>query len=366
LRLGIGIGVTSPLCVGRTRGPANLFRGSDTGFWVDPSAQGTLSQDVAGSIPVTAFGQPIGRIMDRSARGNHATQATAAAQPTYARMPVGGRRNRLVNSGSGGAVVGVIGSGGALPTGWGMAQSLAREVVAIGEIGSIPYFDLRLTGTFTGGYFLNFSASNVVDAAAGQTWTASIYAQALGAVVGADALFVQLSSRLGDGSPKFAYPRTTIGFPGTFTRFATPAATLLNTDGAAGSVAFAIGFLRLDCTGTVDVTLRLGGRQVEQASAASLFQTVNGTADVSEVGKADRFAILDDLLDDTLAATLPAGTYTVAHADDAGVTILTGQALSAAYTIPGPRRLFGAVAINRALDVAETTSLTAWLTAKRP
>jgi len=218
----------------------------------------------------------------------------------------------------------------------------------------------------TGGYFLNFSASNVIPAADGQTWNASIYVQAIGSVVGANALIITPVSRLAFGANKFAYPSATVGFPGAFTRFVTPAATLSNMDGTAGSVEFALGYLRLNCTGAVDVTLRLGGRQVERGSTASTFQVVNGDFDVSEIGKADRFAILDDLLDDTLATTLPAGTYTVAHADDAGVTILTGQALSAAYTIPGPRRLFGAVAINRALDVAETTSLTAWLTAKRP
>jgi hypothetical protein len=37
----------------------------------------------------------------------------------------------------------------------------------------------------------------------------------------------------------------------------------------------------------------------------------NGNFDGSEVRKADQFAILDDLLDDTLATALPAGTYTV-------------------------------------------------------
>jgi hypothetical protein len=203
LRLGIGIGVTSPLCVGRTRGPANLFRGSDTGFWVDPSAQGTLSQDIAGSIPVTAFGQPIGRIMDRSARGNHATQATTAARPTYARVPVGGRRNMLPNSGTSGAVLGVVGSGGAFPTGWEMSAGLSRQVLGSGETGGIPYFDLRLTGTFTGGYFINFSLPNAIRAADGQTWNASLYVQTLSAVVGVDALTLNPSSRLAGGINKF-------------------------------------------------------------------------------------------------------------------------------------------------------------------
>jgi hypothetical protein len=249
----------------------------------------------------------------------------------------------------------------------GHTRHLTREILGVGATVGIPWFDLKLTGTLTWSYFLNFAANTAIPAADGQTWNASAYAQAIGAVVGASGLTVQLSSRLADSNPKNAYPSTQVGFPGAFTRFATPAATLLNADGAVGNVAFAIGFFRLECTGTVDVTLRLGGRQVEQAAAASVFQTVNGDADITEVGKANRFALLDDLVDDTLAVTLPAGTYTIAPGDDAGVTILTGQVLSAgAYTIPGPRRLFAGVAINRALNGTETAALTAWLNARRP
>lgn len=40
-----------------------------------------MFQDSAGTIPVTAVGQPVGKILDKSGRGNHATQATAAARP---------------------------------------------------------------------------------------------------------------------------------------------------------------------------------------------------------------------------------------------------------------------------------------------
>jgi hypothetical protein len=40
-----------------------------------------MFQDAAGTIPVTATGQPVGRINDKSGRSNHATQATAASRP---------------------------------------------------------------------------------------------------------------------------------------------------------------------------------------------------------------------------------------------------------------------------------------------
>lgn len=39
-------------------------------------------QDAAGTIPVTAVEQPVGKWVDKSGRGNHATQSTAGARPT--------------------------------------------------------------------------------------------------------------------------------------------------------------------------------------------------------------------------------------------------------------------------------------------
>lgn len=40
-----------------------------------------MFQDSAGTTPVTAVGQPVGKILDKSGRGNHATQADAAKRP---------------------------------------------------------------------------------------------------------------------------------------------------------------------------------------------------------------------------------------------------------------------------------------------
>jgi hypothetical protein len=41
----------------------------------------TCYQDSAGTVPVTGVEQPVGKILDRSGRGNHATQPTSAARP---------------------------------------------------------------------------------------------------------------------------------------------------------------------------------------------------------------------------------------------------------------------------------------------
>jgi len=74
---------------------ALIFAGARQGVWYDPSDLSSLFQDAAGTTPVTAAGQSVGLVLDRSGRGNHATQATAAARPTYGVEPLGGRRNLL-------------------------------------------------------------------------------------------------------------------------------------------------------------------------------------------------------------------------------------------------------------------------------
>lgn len=89
---------------GGAQPPLSLFAAGEQGAWYDPSdltvakvgwaaangtagfmtahPQHTLFQDAVGTTPVTALGQPVGRMLDKSGRGNHLTQATAAARPT--------------------------------------------------------------------------------------------------------------------------------------------------------------------------------------------------------------------------------------------------------------------------------------------
>jgi hypothetical protein len=62
-------------------GAASLFFNNEQGLWLDPSDLSTLFQDSAGTTPVTAVEQPVGKILDKSGRGNHATQATSASRP---------------------------------------------------------------------------------------------------------------------------------------------------------------------------------------------------------------------------------------------------------------------------------------------
>lgn len=63
--------------------PAALYAAGEPGLWYDPSVLSSLAQDSAGTTPVTAAGQPVGRIADLSGRGNHGTQSTTASKPTW-------------------------------------------------------------------------------------------------------------------------------------------------------------------------------------------------------------------------------------------------------------------------------------------
>jgi len=72
---------------------AGLFSAGQQGFWLPFTDFASLTQDSAGTLPYTALEQPVGRVLDRSGRGNHATQVTSTA-----RGAVSARVNLLDNS----------------------------------------------------------------------------------------------------------------------------------------------------------------------------------------------------------------------------------------------------------------------------
>lgn len=58
-----------------------LFANNEQGFVFDFNDLSTMYQDAAGTVPVTGVGQPVGKVLDKSGRGNHATQSTSAKRP---------------------------------------------------------------------------------------------------------------------------------------------------------------------------------------------------------------------------------------------------------------------------------------------
>lgn len=77
--------------------------------------------------------------------------------------------------------------------------------------------------------------------------------------------------------------------------------------------------------------------------------------------------LLDDLVDDGINAQLPdLGTNaTLAYADGAGVTILTGQTISGSTPLPTVAETYGVIYLDRPFAAGETESVTAYLNGLR-
>jgi hypothetical protein len=82
LGLGLGLGFRVQ-AGGGAYSPAPLFAAGEQGAWYDPSDLSTLFKGDAGTDPVTADGDAVSRMLDKSGRGNHATQTTVAKRPLY-------------------------------------------------------------------------------------------------------------------------------------------------------------------------------------------------------------------------------------------------------------------------------------------
>ena len=68
----------------------SLFSNSEVGFAYDPNDLSTLYRDAEGTIPVTAAGQPVGLMKDKSGRNNHAFQTVSAQRPLLQKDSVTG------------------------------------------------------------------------------------------------------------------------------------------------------------------------------------------------------------------------------------------------------------------------------------
>lgn len=79
MRMGLSLALTQQLS-GGSFSPTALFASGESGAWYDTSDLSTMFIDEAGTTPAVVD-QPVGRINDKSGRGNHATQATTAAKP---------------------------------------------------------------------------------------------------------------------------------------------------------------------------------------------------------------------------------------------------------------------------------------------
>lgn len=63
--------------------PASLFAASEQGVWYDPSDLTSMFTDLDGLVPVTADGDLVARINDKSGNGKHWIQDTGLRRPIY-------------------------------------------------------------------------------------------------------------------------------------------------------------------------------------------------------------------------------------------------------------------------------------------
>ena len=65
-----------------------IFANGEQGFFYDPNDLSTMFQDAAGTVPVTAAGQPVGLMLDKSGRNNHARPTTSSRRPIFEQKPI--------------------------------------------------------------------------------------------------------------------------------------------------------------------------------------------------------------------------------------------------------------------------------------
>ncbi|MEJ8571244.1 phage head spike fiber domain-containing protein [Microbaculum marinum] len=182
------------------------------------------------------------------------------------------RTNSIRNSSMQGAAVGVIGSGGALPTNWGIAggTGLTVEVVEIAVRKGLDAIAIRLSGT-TGSTFalISFETASAIAASEGQVRThATFYELGGGSLSNISAVRHELSQAGGAGSTQTVFtPDTTLSrriatrtMPAS-TTFAIPRVVLAYSSGV-----------------EIDVTLWIAAPQEELGAKASSPIRTTGTA----------------------------------------------------------------------------------------
>lgn len=294
--------------------PADLFANSEVGAWYDPSDLTTLFQDSAGTTPVTADGQPVGKSLDKSGRGNHASQATSTKRPVLS-----SRVNLLTKT---------------------------EDFTAATWVKS---------GVTVTSSTVTFGASNTNLVSQDISYSDTSPSLTLSAL---------LSCPSGTNTVYLGITHPAVADYGSEVTITTAPTWFTFTQALVGAVTTIRVRLKNNNTGTSN-TVNVGGFQLVPADQASLpYQRVNTDTDYDTVGfpKFANYDAVDDVLDTAFASSLGADC-TVARAVVGGEpVILTGQTIDTSYAASTDNA--GLVIVNRALNIAETASLTTYLTEK--
>lgn len=185
----------------------------------------------------------------------------------------GGSTNHIRNPRGEGAVIGVVGSDGALPTFWAreITGGLTWEVVGTGVEDGISYVDVRLHGTPTQTLVqMRFEGTTTIAAGPGQTWTGTFYARRVGgSMAGIGEARVRIQER--DASGVSLNQSQSVFDPNDSPRLAGARRTHTHTvsDQNAAAIVLMFGLGGMTVGNAIDVTFRIGAPQMEQMPFAT-------------------------------------------------------------------------------------------------
>lgn len=199
--------------------------------------------------------------------GPNGYQSFAAGQLAridgYGAQVAPARTNGIRNNSMVGAIVGTPGTP---PTNWSLSP-LAGVVVQILGTGTeygLPYLDISVAGTATGGVNLFFETSTAIAATNGQTWIFSIFARLLSGSLAN----LNLSPQMAEWGGAGAFVTSGSGAGVVATNEITRSQYVRTLSGGAGVVAVSP-LLQLQATGAVNASVRIYAPQLELGSFAS-------------------------------------------------------------------------------------------------
>ncbi|WP_225029420.1 hypothetical protein [Xinfangfangia pollutisoli] len=293
----------------------------DLAAWLDPADLPNLSQNGAGTVPAQAPGDPVGLVRPRAGTAV-ARQDIALSRPSLARWPRGGRRNLLRRNRFDHLPIGPLAAGVDLNglSLSGPAAGIAVTVEARGEEDGIPFAQLRYQGTAAATAFFNFAAAASLGVAPGAVIARSYH--------------LGITDRLGTLGPlnrvTFGIGATVDGVtgPGDLQSYTAPRAyeriakPFAIPAGATLNALTLLAYLRVEAGQAVDVSVKIGGYQIEPGAAATPVQSVASVYDVVEPACPALWHLSDDG-GDSLPLDLPPGLYGLAFVDPLGAVTVT-------------------------------------------
>jgi hypothetical protein len=258
------------------------------------------------------------------------------------------RTNLISNSSATGSTNGVIGSGGALPTGWNLNRlqgGITVEVIGTGtEANGLAYIDLKFSGTTSDGNWTLLRLGNTFSVTNGTAYSSFIYAKT---VAGTVPSILQFNFPGSSGNVELGAITTT---------FAKYSAILTSTATTTASPLLLIGF---SSSGQVlNYTMRIGGIQLEAGSFPTSYipttsATVTRAADVASISGTN-YASFINYNEGTWVSSVPRLNGTGGRIFDSRSSTLYASANTSGYqyssgsssTITATYPLRGAVVYN--------------------